>query len=119
MNIVDIIENVKKFKLFVIGLLILGFASLSFAGGNPTAISAAMSELCAAVKGFLGIAIFLMIILAAITYAVGQIMGAETRARASVWATAMFTGALFAALIYLIIPWAINSIAGLDVSESC
>ena len=59
----------------------------------------------------------LMILLAAVIYAAGQIMGAETRARASVWATAMFTGAIFAAVIFLIVPWVIGLVVGGDVSD--
>ncbi len=88
---------------------------------NPAAIGDALNQLCTMVKGFLGVAILLMVTLAAITYAVGQIMGAETRARASVWATAMFTGAIFAAVIFLVVPWVIDTISDgtLNVQEAC
>jgi hypothetical protein len=43
-------------------------------------------------------------------------MGAETRARATVWATAMFTGALFAGIIYAITPWAISIITNCTIN---
>jgi hypothetical protein len=39
-------------------------------------------------------------------------MGAETRARANVWATAALTGALIAVLIYAIAPAVLNTIYG-------
>jgi hypothetical protein len=53
----------------------------------------------------------LMIIFAGVVYAAGQMMGAETRARASVWATAALTGALFGALIYAIVPVVLTTIS--------
>jgi len=37
-------------------------------------------------------------------------MGAETRARATVWATAMLTGAIIGAILYVIVPWLIHTI---------
>ena len=52
----------------------------------------------------------LMIIFAGVIYASGQIMGAETRARANVWATACLTGALIAILIVVIAPSVLGSI---------
>ncbi|MBI2080063.1 hypothetical protein HYT84_04825, partial [Candidatus Micrarchaeota archaeon] len=54
----------------------------------------------------------LLVVLAAIVYAVGQVMGAETRARASVWATAMFTGAIVGALIYILMPFVLQLLIG-------
>ena len=107
--------NLRK-SILLVSLLSIVFSSLIFAG-SPTAISAALSQLCGTVKGFLGVAMMLMILLAAVIYAAGQIMGAETRARASVWATAMFTGAIFAALIFLIVPWVIGLVVGGAVSD--
>ena len=103
---------------FVI-LLNLVALSFSIAATSPSAIYTALHQLCQTVNQFLAVAIMMMIILAAVTYAAGQIMGAETRARATVWATAMFTGAIFAAIIYLIVPWAINSITGINLSGAC
>ncbi|HLC69009.1 MAG TPA: hypothetical protein VJH24_04155 [Candidatus Bilamarchaeaceae archaeon] len=107
--------NLRK-SILLVSLLSIVFSSLIFAG-EPTAISSALSQLCAQVKSFLGVAMMLMILLAAVIYAAGQIMGAETRARASVWATAMFTGAIFAAVIFLIVPWVIGLVVGGDVSD--
>ena len=49
-----------------------------------------------------------MVVSASLVYAVGQVMGAETRARASVWATSMFNGAIIAALIYLLVPFVLE-----------
>ncbi len=104
-------------------LLMLMFVGMHFGGAGaptgPTNLTTVMSSLCSTAKSIMLIGMFMMILLAAFTYAVGQIMGAETRARATVWATAMFTGALFAGLIYAITPWALKLITGIDVSSQC
>jgi hypothetical protein len=75
---------------------------------DSSKISGALLGLCQTVKSLLGVAMMLMVVSAAIVYSLGQVMGAETRARASVWATSMFNGAIIAALIYLIVPWVLN-----------
>jgi len=49
---------------------------------------------------------------AGVIYAAGQIMGAETRARANVWATAALTGALIGVLIYAVAPSVLDTIYG-------
>ena len=54
----------------------------------------------------------LMIVIAGVIYAAGQVMGAETRARANVWATAALTGALIGILIYAIAPGVLALIYG-------
>ena len=50
-------------------------------------------------------------------------MGAETRARATVWATAMLTGAIIGAILYVVVPWLIAKIIGdtatYDPSKPC
>lgn len=105
-------------SLFAILLMLVSNTSLVFAGGEGAAstgasgIGSALAGLCDQVKTFLGAAMVLMILLAAITYSVGQIMGAETRARATVWATAMLTGAVIGAIIYIITPYVIQMIIG-------
>ncbi|VVB58407.1 Uncharacterised protein [Candidatus Anstonella stagnisolia] len=72
----------------------------------------AIKELCRGVKDLLPVAAMLMIVLAGVIYAAGQIMGAETRARANVWATACLTGALIAVLIAAIAPPMLTAIYG-------
>ena len=80
-------------------------------------LQAAASTLCNQVKGLLGVAMFMMVILAAVVYAIGQIMGAETRARATVWATAMFTGSIVAGIILLVVPIVLQSLLPSDIYE--
>jgi hypothetical protein len=69
-----------------------------------------MITLCSISQTFLGAAVMVLIVLAGVTYAIGQILGAETRARATVWATAMLTGAIIGAIIYIVAPTIINAL---------
>jgi hypothetical protein len=108
MNIVSYIQKINSVgKYLLVAVLVLNLLSLSFAADS---IRAALSQLCDASQVFLGGAIMIMILMAGATYALGQVLGAETRARATVWATAMMTGALIGALIYLLTPMIIKAI---------
>lgn len=89
-------------------LFALMLVSTLFAAKGMTAVSSMLYGFCKDAKNVMLIGVMLMIILAAVTYALGQMMGAETRARATVWATAMLTGAIFAMLIYILAPWALQ-----------
>ncbi|MFA5929729.1 MAG: hypothetical protein WC861_02505 [Candidatus Micrarchaeia archaeon] len=91
----------RKIGIFVV---IAVMAASVFAVSGLTAVKDAMSSLCTGLTQMLPIAAMLMIILAGVIYASGQMMGAETRARANVWATAALTGALIAILIAVIAP---------------
>jgi len=62
----------------------------------------AFSQLCVSLKSLLPVAAMMMLILGGVIYAAGQMLGAETRARANVWATACLTGALIAILIVVV-----------------
>ena len=81
--------------------------------GNATE---AVFRLCSASKALLPPVSMLMIVVAAIIYSAGQVMGAETGARANVWATAALTGALIGILIYAIAPSVLGIIYGGSVS---
>lgn len=72
----------------------------------------AVSTLCVSVRSLLPIVAMLMVVVAGIIYAAGQLLGAETRARANVWATAALTGALIGLLIFAIAPNVLNTIYG-------
>ena len=98
-------------NVFISIFVIMSLFSVAFAETSPSNIGKAMMSLCGQIKSALAIGMMLLIVLAAITYAVGQMMGAETRARASVWATAMFVGALIGALIYIIMPFILGYLA--------
>jgi len=72
---------------------------------NPLySVNSAVSQLCTGLNSLLPIAAMLAIVLAGVIYAAGQMMGAETRARANVWATAALTGALIAIMMAVVGP---------------
>ena len=95
-----------------LGILIAFAAvlSLAFAATPLQNVAQATNDMCVGLKSMLPVAAMLMIILAGVIYAAGQMMGAETRARANVWATAALTGALIAILIAVVAPSVLNTI---------
>ena len=109
---ISAMQTINRFgKYFLIAVFLVNFIGMAFATDSPaggtggtTNIQTAMTKLCQDARSILAIGVMLMVIMAAVVYAVGQILGAETRARASVWATAMITGAVIGIVIYLVVP---------------
>jgi hypothetical protein len=98
-------ERNQKIALFLLAAL----PYLASASGIANVMNA-MAGLCLGMQSMLPVVCMLMIVIAGVIYAAGQVMGAETRARANVWATAALTGALIAVLIYAIAPQVLNTI---------
>ena len=94
--------------LFVMAVMVASVFATSLLSG----LTGALADLCVGLKTMLPVAAMLMIILAGVIYAAGQMMGAETRARANVWATACLTGALIAILIAVVAPSVLSAIYG-------
>mgnify|MGYP001568189522 CR=1 FL=1 len=114
MNIIKIFSDAQKLGKLLVILMLLVSVSVTFAqSGN---IISAIQDLCKTAKGLLGAAAMVLIVLAAITYAIGQVMGAETRARAAVWATSMMIGAVIGMVIYLILPGVIAVLFGSELA---
>ncbi len=90
--------NAKVFAAALLMLIAFAFCSTSILYSVQNAIS----QLCVSLKSMLPVVAMMMLVLAGVIYAAGQILGAETRARANVWATACLTGALIAILIVVI-----------------
>lgn len=109
----------KKIGLVLIALL--AFAAVVSAADVLTTVNSAMVQLCCSVKKLLPVAAMLMIVIAGVIYAAGQMMGAETRARANVWATAALTGAIIAILIVVIAPAVLDLMFGTTngISNAC
>lgn len=104
----------RKSALFSILLL-----QMALHATDPVAkVNDAVFFLCNGLIALLPVVAMLMIVIAGVIYAAGQVMGAETRARANVWATAALTGALIAVLIYAIAPGVLSAILGQDVNCS-
>ena len=87
-------------------------AGIAFPADPTSTLKAALKDLCISVKGLVPVAAMLMILLASVIYATGQMMGAETRARANVWATSCITGALIGILISQVAPVILGTILG-------
>jgi len=73
-------------------------------GEAGSGIQGGLISLCTTSQMLLGVVVMVLIVLAGVIYAAGQVLGAETRARAAVWATAMLTGAVIGGVIYLVAP---------------
>jgi hypothetical protein len=103
-------------KMFFMSLTVLSLLSvLVFSAAAPN-ISGTLYCLYNTMKGVLAVGMLLLVVIAAIVYAVGQVLGAETRARASVWATAMFTGAIIGALLYILLPYILKTLFADDAA---
>jgi hypothetical protein len=101
-----------EFQRIISGVLIMSMLfGLVAAENEASSITKGICELMNLVNTVLTAVIFLLIVAAAIVYAGGQLLGAETRARATVWATSMFMGALIGVLIYVIVPFVLKAMA--------
>ena len=110
-----------EFQKIVSGVLILSMLfGLVVASPSPeaTQIQSGICSLYSLITMVLTAVIFLLIVAAAVVYAGGQLLGAETRARATVWATSMFMGALIGVLIYVIVPYVLGAMAGGALSNN-
>lgn len=88
----------RNYAAFAI-LLLLGALS---AASMLSTLQNAVSQLCLSLKAMLPVTAMMMLVVAGVIYAAGQVLGAETRARANVWATACLTGALIAILMVVV-----------------
>lgn len=129
MNLVMSFSKVSKYMVVLLLLIGLVVAQISPRPGGPITggssssstdtstsnLIKAMKELCNTSVTILGATIVVLTVVAALVYAAGQIMGAETRARAAVWATAMITGVIIGAILYVLLPSIIATIVGTGV----
>ena len=101
--------------------LALFFALIGMVAADESSdIKKGICDLSNLVSTVLTAVIFLLIVAAAVVYAGGQLLGAETRARATVWATSMFMGALIGVLIYVIVPYILGvMVAGTNGLGTC
>ncbi|MCX8194856.1 MAG: hypothetical protein N3G22_02000 [Candidatus Micrarchaeota archaeon] len=101
-----------RVALFAFFFLFLS-SSTSFA--QIERINEAFQNLCNSIYLLFPPVAMLLIILSAVVYGVGQLFGAEMRARATMWATTMMVGTVMGALIMLITPSAISFFTGSSV----
>ena len=89
---------------------------------NTDNIGSVLDTICGQVYNLLPPVAMLLVIAGAVTYAAGQFAGAEMRARATGWATAMLVGALFAFVIVLLLGGFLKTLmnqAGITTTFTC
>ena len=102
----------------IMALVLVGLFGLNFAAANAAQnIASTLACMFLTVKNALAVGMMLLVVAAAVVYAVGQVLGAETRARASVWATAMFIGAIIGALLYILLPFILKHLFAGDAAR--
>jgi len=109
----------RWFSLLFASLLMLSCIGLSTAAASEPNITAAICDVYNIFNSLVPIGAGLAIFAAAVVYAIGQMLGAEVRARATVWAHALFFGGIFGIIIAKVIPWLLNVMTGEDVSTAC
>ena len=103
---------------FIFIAAIAAALGISFGVGGVTSLANSVSAFCAGISGILPIAAVLAVFASAVIYIIGQFTGAETRARAVVWATTLFIGALIAILVQVVTPTILSGIYGTQISCS-
>ncbi|MEM3364506.1 MAG: hypothetical protein QXS93_03285 [Candidatus Micrarchaeia archaeon] len=101
----------NKYGYFALVALLLAI-NVAFAAN--TQLISQLEGIKNSLKTILPIVAIVMIVLAGVVYAAGQVMGAEMRSRASVWATSLLVGAI----IGLILAASAEAIVGLFSSAS-
>ncbi len=99
-------------KAFIFLTLLMAM-SLIFAQGTEDAtqrFTGVFCDLYNFLKSILPVAVVVVIILAGIVFALGQVLGAETRARANVWATNMLIMAIIGVVVVILVPWLIDQL---------
>ncbi len=115
----------RWFSLLFASLILVSCTGLIWGTSDPSQnIKNAICAFYKLVRDILPIVAMLMIFAAGVVYAAGQILGAETRARANVWAHAMFIGAIIGLLLSQVLPWLLNIMytppaGGSDLSNVC
>ena len=94
-----------KIMLGIILSVLMVSVAFSQGGTATTQISRALNDLRDVFCGILPALIGALVLFAAVIFAAGQMVGAETRARANVWATNMLIGAAIGILVYVLVPW--------------
>jgi hypothetical protein len=108
-----------KSKFVILAMLIAVGITFATTAMLLTSVQNAISQLCLSLKAMLPVTAMMMLVTAGVIYASGQILGAETRARANVWATACLTGALISILIVVVAAPVLQAIYGDNGTIAC
>ncbi|PIT83993.1 hypothetical protein COU37_05945 [Candidatus Micrarchaeota archaeon CG10_big_fil_rev_8_21_14_0_10_45_29] len=114
------LSNILKQKTFF--MLVCANVALSFLFAASTGteyLEGALNQLCCDLQNLIPVSAMLLVIAAGVIYSAGQMFGAETRARANVWATSCLTGAIIGIIISQVAPCVLGQIAGLGTCITC
>ena len=106
---------VGVFRGFLVSLLLISFGRSAHAQA-VSFLADSLSSLCKGIQDLIPTTAMMLVMFAAVIYASGQFFGAETRARANVWATSCITGAIIGIIISTIAPDILSQLAGETVS---
>ncbi|MGV8176517.1 MAG: hypothetical protein ACP5NX_01830 [Candidatus Bilamarchaeaceae archaeon] len=97
-------------RTLIISAMLLILAGTAYADDFGSAVNG----LCGTVRASIGAIFLFLIILSGAIYGVGQALGAESRARATVWATNMFLATLVGSMLIFAGPMAVNAFMPID-----
>ena len=103
--------------------LLIALLSLAFAGGTEDVSGRLTGALCIlydTLTSLMGPLLVLVVVVAAVAYAGGNVLGAEVGAKAKSWATNMIIYATIAVIIFFGVPYLLSLIAPeLNLQEAC
>jgi len=112
-----------ELRALLLLFLVAGTAGISFAAGDldiGERFIRALCDLYNLFKSLLPIILIVAIAFAAVIMVGGQLLGAETRAKANSWAQSIVIYAIVAVIIIVLVPYLIKLIAPeLDLERSC
>lgn len=105
----------RNIALKLFSILLSAQAIYSQSSGGFTSVRDAVLQMYADLTDVLPVISMLLVISAGVTYTAGQLTGAETRARANTWATAMLVGAIIGIVIVTVAPPILSILYGEDI----
>ena len=97
----------KKIFLMLLFFSMFAYSQIPIPDAPDSPVTDFFTDMYLWIKGTFWLLSIVLVLMAAIVYALGQTVGAETKARANQWASGMATMAIVAAVIYALIPWLI------------
>lgn len=79
---------------------------------SATDLETLLRDFCTFMYDIVGQLAMIMILMSSTVFSLGQLLGAEMRARMVVWAHNLFMGAITGVLLAVLLPWALGQIVG-------
>ena len=106
----------RRFGVLSRAALLVAFVLLSNVASAQ--LASQLLSVCLTIKGIVPVVALLMFIMAGGIYAIGQVLGAETRARAAVWSTAMLVGGAIGLIIAASAGYLLRMFSGAAIGTS-